>query len=345
MSFISKLKLGAGAVKLVLKTHAPEILLTVGLASGVATVITACKQTTKLSEIIDDTNEELAEADKALNGEVKRKEGTTYTKEEHDKDVTIIRAHAAGRIARNYALPTGLGVLSVFCILASFRIMHKRNVALATAFNGVSAAFAKYRERVRSELGDDMDRHFRYGNKLKYKKVLDENGNVVDVKTEDTFYKDEFHFDGDPVCYDFNDKTSTEWKDKFNRRPQNWQRLNDVYDWANIKIATKGHVFLNEVLYELGLPLCPAGQILGWRRRFSNDPEERFRCPDLSFGLEDIKNMLGVDGNPISGFDLQHLDSYPLVFNCIDIAHNTKMWERDRPYSSLCSARIKSHAW
>lgn len=336
MNFMNKIRLGAGAVRLALKTHAPEILLTVGIASGIATVFTACKQTTKLNDILDETNDELAAADEALAGERKLKEGEEYTPEEHDKDVKIIKAQCAGKIARNYAVPASLGVLSIVCTLASFRIMHQRNVALATAFNGLSAAFAKYRERVRNEMGADADRHFRYGTKLK--QVLDESGNVVDIKREDEFPDDGFHFDGDPLCYNFDSSTSTEFRDEFHRRPENWQRLCDVQDWARTVVATRGHVFLNEILEQLGLAPCAAGQILGWRRRFSNDPEERFRCPDLSFGLEDIKNL----GN---GFDVMHMESYPLCFNCIDIAHNPKMWERDRPYASICAAHVKKRAW
>lgn len=336
MNFMNKIRLGAGAVRLALKTHAPEILLTVGIASGIATVFTACKQTTKLNDILDETNDELAAADEALAGERKLKEGEEYTPEEHDKDVKIIKAQCAGKIARNYAVPASLGVLSIVCTLASFRIMHQRNVALATAFNGLSAAFAKYRERVRNEMGADADRHFRYGTKLK--QVLDESGNVVDIKREDEFPDDGFHFDGDPLCYNFDSSTSTEFRDEFHRRPENWQRLCDVQDWARTVVATRGHVFLNDILEQLGLAPCAAGQVLGWRRRFSNDPEERFRSPDLSFGLEDIKNL----GN---GFDVMHMESYPLCFNCIDIAHNPKMWERDRPYASICAAHVKKRAW
>lgn len=343
MSFINKMKLGLGAAKFLLKKHAPEILLAVGLGSGVATVITACKQTTKVNDIIDEANNEIAEADDTLIHEKRTDDGEVYTQETHDKDVKLIKAHTAGKLARNYILPFSLGLTSVTCILASFRIMHKRNVALSAAFNGVSAAFAKYRSRVRAELGEDVDNHFRYGSKLKYKKIVDEDGNVVNIKNDDALRESPF-FD-DPMCYDFNDTTSTEFRSDFHRRPENWQRLCDVQDWARTIVATRGHVFLNEILEQLGLAPCAAGQILGWRRRFDNDPEERFRCPDLSFGLQDIKNMVSDDGKPITGFDLQHLESYPLVFNCINIAHNPRMWERDRPYASLCSAHIKHRVW
>lgn len=343
MSIKSKITLAAGAVKLACKNHAPAILLGTGIVAGIACVVTACKATTKVGDILDDANEQIAEADETLAGNMAVKEGETYTEEDHDKDVKIIKTQTAVKLAKTYAIPAALGLVSICGILGGYKILNDRYMALGTAFNGLSAAFAKYRERVRNEMGADADRHFRYGTKLK--QVLDESGNVVDIKREDEFPDDGFHFDGDPLCYNFDSSTSTEFRDEFHRRPENWQRLCDVQDWARTVVATRGHVFLNEILEQLGLAPCAAGQILGWRRRFSNDPEERFRCPDLDFGLEDIKGMRSEDGTPISGFDLMHLESYPLVFNCINIAHNPRMWERDRPYASLCSARIKKRAW
>lgn len=336
MSIKSKITLAAGAVKLACKNHAPAILLGTGIVAGVACVITACKATTKVGDILDDANEQITKADETLAGNMPVKEGETYTEEDHDKDVKIIKTQTAVKLAKNYAVPAALGLVSICGILGGYKILNDRYMALGTAFNGLSAAFAKYRERVRNEMGIDADRHFRYGTRLK--QVLDENGNVVDVKREDEFPEDSFHFDGDPLCYEFSAATSTEFRSEFHRRPENWQRLCDVQDWARTVVATRGHVFLNEILEQLGLAPCAAGQILGWRRRFSNDPEERFRCPDLSFGLEDIKNL----GN---GFDVMHMESYPLCFNCIDIAHNPKMWERDRPYASICAAHVKQRAW
>lgn len=346
MGFISKVKLGFNAVKFAAKTHAPAIYLGLGVAAGVACVITACRATTKVSSIIDDAQQELAEADETLAGNVKVKDGEAYTDEDHAKDVKIIKAHAAGKLARNYAIPAALGIFAIICTLRGYKILHDRNVALSAAFNGVSAAFAKYRERVANELGADADRHFRYGDKLKFHRVVDEDGNTVDIKAEGPDSNTNTNsFDGDPVCMDFNSRTSTEFRNEWHRRPENLQRLHDVEEWTRIRVATKGHVFLNDVLEELGLAPCAMGQILGWRRRFNNDPEERFRSPDVSFGLNDIKNMVDQNGNTISGFDILHLESYPIVFNCIDIAHNPKMWERDRPYASLCCAHVKQHVW
>lgn len=35
-------------------------------------------------------------------------------------------------------------------------------------------------------------------------------------------------------------------------------------DWANEKLKSKGHLFLNEVYDMLGIPRSKAGQIVGW---------------------------------------------------------------------------------
>ena len=48
-----------GKVGLTLKKHSPEILATVGTVGVVASAVMACKATTKISEILDDTNDQL----------------------------------------------------------------------------------------------------------------------------------------------------------------------------------------------------------------------------------------------------------------------------------------------
>ena len=337
MSLITLAKRAAGTITLAAKTHAPALLVAGGIATGIACVITACKATTKVSAIIEDAETEMIEADNALEHPETLKKGETYTPEEHEKDIRIIRRNMVFRLIKNYAIPVALGVASIVCTLCGYKILHKRNAALAAAFNGLSAAFGKYRERVREECGDDADRHFRYGTKIRRIVSKDPDTGEETVQFKEDFDRPEFTF-GDPQHYDFNAETSTEFHESFNRRPQNWQRLKDTYEWAEIQIATKGHLFLNDVLEMLGLPQCAAGQILGWRRRFSNDEEERFRCPRISFGLETLEADL-------NGYDLAHMDSYPLIFNCIDIAHNPKMWELDRPYASLCNPYAKRRVY
>lgn len=46
--------------KLKISKHSPELLLIAGIAGGVASAVMACKATTKVSEILDKTSEDIA---------------------------------------------------------------------------------------------------------------------------------------------------------------------------------------------------------------------------------------------------------------------------------------------
>ena len=333
MGLKNKFKALYGAAKLGAKVNAPFILLGAGIAAGIGCVVTACIATTKLDSIIEETADNVARADAALAGDIQVKEGEEYTQEDHDRDIKVYKKHGGLKIAKNYAIPALLGISSIALILGGFKILNNRYISATMACEGIATAFAKYRDAVRKELGADADRHFRYGTKIE--RVVDPETGEVQVK--ETFPEVDTLFT-DPLRYDFNACTSTEWLNTYGRRPENWWRCKSVYEWTKMRVSTYGHCFLNEVLKEFGMQECPEGQILGWRRRFEDDPEDSFRCPDVDFGLEAIK-----DNN--SGFDLEHMETIPLVFNCYPIANNKEMWLRDRPFASLCKPYTKRRVW
>lgn len=333
MAIKAKLQALYGAAKLGAKANAPFIMLGLGLVAGIATVVTACVATTKLDDIIEETSENVAKADAALVGDVTVKEGETYTQEDHDRDVKIYKRDGGVKIAKRFALPAVLGISSIVLILGGFKILNNRYISATMACEGITAAFARYREMVRKELGADADRHFRYGTKIE--RVIDPETGEEQIK--ETFPEVDTLFP-DLLRFDFNACTSTEWEDRYNRRPENWWRCKSVYDWTKMRVSTYGHCFLNEVLKEFGLQEIPEGQILGWRRRFEDDPEDMFRCPDVDFGFEAIK-----DNN--NGFDIEHLESIPLIFNCYPIYNNKEMWLRDRPFASICKPYTKRRVW
>ena len=53
--------------------------------------------------------------------------------------------------------------VSIGCILASFKIMKSRNVALMAAYKVLEESFSKYRKRVVAKYGEEADAHFFYG--------------------------------------------------------------------------------------------------------------------------------------------------------------------------------------
>ena len=334
---MNKFKLALIAAKEALKTHSPMIFVTVGIGCGIAATITACKATTKVEGIIDTTKESLNNVDYALNHPEEIKEGETYTEEDANSDRKIIKTQATIKIVKNYAIPITLGVASIICTLAGYRILNNRNAALTASLSTITSAFAKYRERVIEEHGEIMDRHFRYGTKLNKKVEVDpETGKETVTYEEELPHHDKFHFYGDinpNLCWDFCEDTSTEFRRENTRSAENLTLLKSTEEWAKTILERRGFIFAHEVAEALGLELCKECYTYGWMRPETVD--ERNSWPTLSIGINEILNM-ARDEQLINGYDMYHQDSYPIAMNAWNITENPILYTRYRPYASLC---------
>ena len=240
-----------------LKKHSPEILVVGGVVGLVTSGVMACKATTKLSAILDDSKEQIELFDKvAANPEMVKEE---YTVEDAEKDKKIVRVQTAVKVAKLYAPSIAVGVVSIGAIFASNNIMRKRNVALGAAYATVDRAFKDYRNRVVDRFGEELDKELRYNLKTKEVKetVEDENGKKKTVKRNikymDSAMPSEFAVIYDDGCAGW---TKDPEDNKFFLIQQ--QR------YANERLKRRGYLSLNEVYELLGFPSTKAGQVVGW---------------------------------------------------------------------------------
>ena len=240
-----------------LKKHSPEILVVGGVVGLVTSGVMACKATTKLSAILDDSKEQIELFDKvAANPEMVNEE---YTVEDAEKDKKIVKVQTAVKVAKLYAPAVAIGVVSIGAIFASNNIMRKRNVALGAAYATVDRAFKDYRNRVVDRFGEELDKELRYNLKTKEVKetVEDENGKKKTVKKNikymDSPMPSEFAVIYDDGCAGW---TKDPEDNKFFLIQQ--QR------YANERLKRRGYLSLNEVYELLGFPSTKAGQVVGW---------------------------------------------------------------------------------
>ena len=240
-----------------LKKHSPEILVVGGVVGLVTSGVMACKATTKLSTILDDSKEQIELFDKvAANTE---KENEEYTVEDAEKDKKIVKVQTAVKVAKLYAPAVAIGMVSIGAIFASNNIMRKRNVALGAAYATVDRAFKDYRNRVVDRFGEELDKELRYNLKTKEVKetVEDENGKKKTVKKNikymDSPMPSEFAVIYDDGCAGW---TKDPEDNKFFLIQQ--QR------YANERLKRRGYLSLNEVYELLGFPSTKAGQVVGW---------------------------------------------------------------------------------
>lgn len=250
-----------------IKKHSPEILLVTGIVTGAAALVTACRATTKLEAVLNETKgnvEKVHECEAA--GYIQVAEGNEirtveYTADDAKKDLTIFYTKGTLNVAKLYAPAFVLGAVSLTCILASHGIIHKRNAALATAYSAASTSFEEYRNRVVERFGEDMDRELKYNIKAKEveETVTNEDGTESVVKKTIEVIEDPYKGQSEYArCFC---EGCTGWT----KDPEyNLTFLRSQERWANDRLKAVGHLFLNEVYDMLGLPRSSAGAIMGW---------------------------------------------------------------------------------
>lgn len=245
--------------KLGIKKHSPEILVAAGIGTGIVATIVACKQTIKANDIVAEARKSLQNIEDvkelAANNEVE------YTEENEQEDRKTIGMQVAVGMVKTYALPVGLGVLSITCILAGHHILKKRNVALAAAYSALSTDFMNYRKRVVDKYGKDVDFMLKNGleKQIIANRVVDpETGEVKETKEEVLTYE------GDKLSQYarvFDEVGSTQWTPSADH---NRAFLLMEQNYFNERIRTRGYIFLNEVYERLGFRPTKAGSVVGW---------------------------------------------------------------------------------
>lgn len=286
------------------KKNSPAILVVAGIGIGIASTVTACRATTKLNDILEETKKDVDLIHASVGDESLSQE---YTEEDCKKDLAITYAKTGAKIVKLYAPAVGLGVLAAGCVLKSHDILNKRNVALAAAYATIDKSFKEYRTRVVDRFGDRVDRELKYGIKAKKisETVIDEEtGKEKKVKkTVDTV--DEF--DNMPSEYArFFDKYTRDKDGKVIVNPVwepsgeiNLSRLLAEQKYAQQKLEITGYLRLNDVYDRLGLPRSQAGEVMGWLYD-KNDPE--LRMTKVDFGIFDYDDnfddfVYDKDGN------------------------------------------------
>ena len=285
------------------KKHSPEILVVAGVVGIITSTVMACRATTKVSEIVDETKETIDTIHDCVGKGLHTSDGEEYTQEIANKDLAIVYAQTGWKLVKLYGPSVALGVASIGCMVGSNRILRKRNIALAAAFKAVDTSFKEYRGRVIDRFGKEMDRELRFGIKAKEieETVVDENGNETTVtKTVEI---------ADPnVAHSI---YSVVWR----AGNPGWTRnaeLNKVFliqtqNAANDKLRLNGILTLNEVYDMLGVQRTAYGQIAGWVYTEDDSIGDGY----VDFGIFNTNDPKACDF--VNGYE----KSIILDFNCI----------------------------
>ena len=258
LEIVNKITFAAHKAFFKVKKHSPEILITAGVIGTVASAVMACKATTKLSDILEDSKEQINQVHNFLEDD--RISESQYSKEDGNKDLAIIYAQTGIKLVKLYAPAVALGALSITGIVASNNILRKRNIALAAAYTTVDKTFKRYRNNVIDRFGEKIDKELRYGIKAREIEeiVVDDDGNEKTVKKTVEA--------ADPVSM------YSDYAKIYDAGCNGWTKdaefnlmfLRHTQAQANDILKRRGYLFLNEVYDMLGFQRTKAGQVMGW---------------------------------------------------------------------------------
>lgn len=255
----------------------PEILLGAGLVTGAVGVVVACKETVSAMDILEEHKTTMAAIDecreKVESGEI---DAETYSEDMYKHDIVVAYSKTGTNLVKNYAPAASLLAISTACVLSSYNIMKKRNIALTVAYTGLHEAFNKYRQRVIEDQGIEKDREYRFGTH-KETTIVEKKGRGGKVKEieveEDVLNKPE---GGTSEYARFFDEACPQW----DKAPgYNASFVKGVERFCNQKLMIDGFMFLNDVYDQLGFEKTVAGQMVGW---LYDDEHQGF----IDFGLD-----------------------------------------------------------
>lgn len=281
---INSVSYNAHRIGFKIKKASPEIMVVAGVVGVVTSTVMACKATTKVNDILEETRKQVDDVHNVLDSDIITEE--EYNNDDAKKDLAIIYTQTGVELIKLYAPSVIVGALSITGILASHKILKKRNVALTAAYATIDRSFKEYRGRVVERFGKELDRELRYNIKAQEieEKTVDKDGNeTVEKKTISVV---------DPNMYSDYARIFDNGSMGWTKDPEyNLMFLKLQQNQANDRLRAQGYLFLNDVYDMLGIPRTKAGQIVGWIYDKENPVGDNF----VDFGIYDIYNEKACD--------------------------------------------------
>lgn len=259
------------------KKHSPELLIAGGIVAAGASVVLAAIATKKLEKVTEPATKKIVSLHNDIsNGDIEKKEGK--------KELVKVYAKEAWNLTKLYAPSVILFGTSVACILSSHKIQKGRELAMASAYATVDAAYKAYRERVKAKIGEQAEFdifHNVHDEEVEVEET-DKKGNVKTVKKTVKVMND----NPNDFTYLF-DESNPNWEPDAG---VNFEWILAQERWLNQQLRIKGWLSLDEVYKALGIEpgiigpeKMKAARYLGWLYI----PDDRSRDNMVSFGLVD----------------------------------------------------------
>lgn len=231
--------------------YGPDAAMFIGAGAIAGGFILGCVRSYKKTpKIIEEHNKNLAEVKE------------TPEAADYSAKVKKVYFHTGWELFKTYAPAVGLTALGLGAMFGSHKELKNRNASLVAAYAALEGAYSEYKRRVKEKLGEEEERHLRYGEEQETVEVVtvDENGKEHKHK-EKVWVTDAEKLSGCSPYAKIFDETCMEWT----KDPEyNLMFLKKTEAYFNQRLKTRGYVFLNEVYEALDIMPTLAGQSVGW---------------------------------------------------------------------------------
>lgn len=273
--------------------HSPALLVGAGIIGFGVTIVLACKATTKLDAILDESKKK---EDQIMNFNAEDHDDIDYTELDREKDLKINRRNTRYKVAKAYAIPAAIGLASVTSILVGFKILRGRYLLMASSYATLEKVYDKYRDRIRTRYGEDADYYGRTGIERITEKVVDpETGEEKEVK-RNLYSVIPEEFKDNPFCYLIGpgdwlyDRHGGDMKmieSQITAYQVNWNRRIASGEYINMNSDILESIFPGDMTKKTDL-----GQVNG-KARLTNDPDEKYEL-DMNFQVIESTSMDGT---------------------------------------------------
>lgn len=259
----------------------------------VGAVVTTAKQTIKAEKVLAPANEKITK----IKSDMENTELILNNKvniEESKKEIRKIQRDTFISLAKIYAVPSIMTMLSLTCIGGSYKVMRDKQIALAGAYMTLDKSFKAYRDRVKQRFGEDAEKDV-------YENAHYEHKTQVNPETGEVEELDELvRKVGDGGTYNLvYDASCGTWS---RNGRTNWNTLMTIQKQLNLDLERKGFVFLSDVIDALGMnlgtidkDLLAASRVVGWVW----DPFDSERKSVILLGISDEYNRPNEVGNDL----------------------------------------------
>lgn len=289
--------------KLTIVKHAPALCLAAGVGGVIGGVVLACKATRKSDAVINEFHEYEAYCEGLVGKPCS--DGTTYSEEDKNNDIKNEKIKTTVKVAKNYILSVLVIAASIGFICGGYKIISNRAARLATTVNALLIGEKAYRQRVASVIGEEAERELYYDKHTE----VDEDGNTI-VTYEVPKTGLACMFDDSNPNFGRSNTMNAVW-------------LSKLYSYLNDKYERVGHIFVIDILRELGdheedinFSDLRCAKTWGWKKGVTDDM-------DWGVVFDDF-----IERAQSNEFD--NMDPIPVILDfgsARDLLVNDKVWD------------------